>query len=76
VYSNKLVELRELLLYRLGFGGGKNTMRNKVLIFAQNGQMIDIVCKLVLDLISGLTYDKYDERISSITSRDQTVRIS
>jgi TATA-binding protein-associated factor len=63
-HSAKLIELRILLLTRLGFAGGKDAMRNRVLIFAQNVQTIDIVCDLVLDSIPGLTYDKYDGRIS------------
>jgi TATA-binding protein-associated factor len=63
-FSGKLMELRDLLLARLGFGGGKDSMKNRVLIFAQNSQTIDIVCELVLGSIPGLTYDIYDGRVS------------
>jgi SNF2 family DNA or RNA helicase len=39
-------------------------MRNRVLIFAQSSQTIDVVCQLVLSSIEGLTYDRYDGRVS------------
>lgn len=48
-HSAKLMYLKKLLLTRLGFEGGDDTMRNRALIFAQGSKTLDLVQKLVLD---------------------------
>jgi TATA-binding protein-associated factor len=58
--SAKLKQLRTLLISRLGFGGGDGTMRDRVLMFAQSYQTIELVRDLVLKSIDGLSFDTYD----------------
>lgn len=69
--SAKLNHLRKLLSSRLGFGGGNDSIRNRVLIFAQSTETLDLVGKLVLDSL-GATYDKIDGR-SSDTERNRII---
>ncbi|KAH0795468.1 SNF2 family protein [Histomonas meleagridis] len=63
-YSAKLKELKSLLLSRLGFGGGKTSMRNRVLIFTQSTQTIEITVEILLSKIEGLTYTILDGNVA------------
>ena len=70
-YSAKLVHLKKLLLTRLGFEGGDDTMRNRALIFAQETKTLDLVKQLVLDP-NNITNDRIDGRITE-TERNETI---
>ncbi|EAY02446.1 SNF2 family N-terminal domain containing protein [Trichomonas vaginalis G3] len=71
--SGKLVVLRDLLLYTLGFGPGKEeVLRQKVVIFCESESAIKEIIKYVIPCLVDTTFVKFDSSLSQ-DERDKNI---